>query len=105
MEVVSLIQSPAAIPDNAFCDKTYTDGTLYVPEGTMARYMVRDGWKNFAYMKEGVPSAISSVNACTNERARYTLDGWRTTTSQRGLNIIRMSDGTVRKVMVRSATK
>ena len=33
--------------------------------------------------------------------ARYTIDGRRATTSQHGLNIIKMSDGTVRKVMVK----
>ena len=35
------------------------------------------------------------------EVARFTADGKRISHAQKGLNIVRMSDGTVRKVMVR----
>ena len=34
------------------------------------------------------------------ETARYTTGGTRINAPQRGLNIIRMSDGTVRKVLI-----
>jgi hypothetical protein len=106
LEVVSLTQSPASIPDNSFSSKTYNDGTLYVPDGTMARYMVRDGWKNFTYMEEGVPTDIDNVakggaNDGAQEAARYTLDGTRVATPQPGLNIVRMTDGSTRKVVVK----
>ena len=48
------------------------------------------------------PTAISSVhNTTATEAARYTLDGRQVSAPQRGLNIIRLSDGTVRKVMVK----
>ena len=48
------------------------------------------------------PTAINTVdNTTANEAARYTLDGRQVSAPQRGLNIIRFSDGTVRKVMVR----
>ena len=46
------------------------------------------------------PTAIHTVNSATDmEAARYTLDGRQVSTAQRGLNIIRLSDGTVKKVM------
>ena len=68
MDVISLIQSPAAIPDNAFSESTYLLGSLYVPGGTMARYMVRDGWKNFTYMEEtDLPTGISNVSTDVQE--------------------------------------
>jgi hypothetical protein len=35
------------------------------------------------------------------EIARYNMKGYRISSPQRGLNIIRMSDGTVRKIMVK----
>ncbi len=47
-------------------------------------------------------TAISSVRS--DERvpaARYSIDGRQLQTSQRGLNIIRMSDGSVKKVLVK----
>ena len=48
------------------------------------------------------PTAISGIrNATTTEAARYALDGRQVSAPQRGLNIIRLSDGTVRKVIVK----
>lgn len=44
-------------------------------------------------------SAVSSNNA--TETVRYTLDGRQITAPQHGLNIIKMNDGTVRKVIVK----
>ena len=47
-------------------------------------------------------TSISDVHTTTaTEAARYTLDGRQVSTPQRGLNIIRLSDGTVRKVIVK----
>ena len=48
------------------------------------------------------PSSVSGIrNATTTEAARYTLDGRQVTAPQHGLNIIRLSDGTVKKIMVK----
>ena len=48
------------------------------------------------------PTAISGIHTATaTEAARYTLDGRQISAPQRGLNIIRLSDGTVRKVIVK----
>ena len=48
------------------------------------------------------PSAIGSLNATNaTEAVRYTLDGRQISAPQHGINIVRMSDGTVRKVMVK----
>ena len=49
------------------------------------------------------PTAIvtPSVSVKTAPAARFAVDGKRLSAPQRGLNIIRMSDGTVRKVMVK----
>jgi hypothetical protein len=102
LDVVTLITSPVSIPDNAFSDKTYADGSLYVPAGSMGRYKVRGGWKKFVYMEEGVPTGIDNIsNEGAKEAARYTLDGKRVATPQPGLNIVRMTDGNTRKVVVK----
>ena len=48
------------------------------------------------------PAAISDVRSTnTKEAVRYTLDGRQVSTSQRGLNIVKMSDGSVRKVVAK----
>ena len=102
LDVVTLIKSPVSIPDNAFSSKTYADGTLYVPSGTKSKYQVRGGWKKFVYMEEGVPAGIDNIsNEGAKEAARYTLDGKRVATPQPGLNIVRMTDGSTRKVVVK----
>ena len=55
-----------------------------------------------AKVADYAPTGISTVNSTdANESARYTLDGRQITAPQHGLNIIKMSDGTVRKVMVK----
>ena len=48
------------------------------------------------------PTAITGIQEATaTEAARYTLDGRQVSAPQHGLNIIRLSDGTVKKVMVK----
>lgn len=54
------------------------------------------------------PSVIESISTAQTEEGstpqaqlRYSIDGRRLTAPQRGINIIKMSDGTVRKVMVK----
>lgn len=48
----------------------------------------------------GVDELVSSPSAASEE-ARYNIQGHRIQSPEKGLNIIRMSDGTVKKVLVR----
>ena len=51
-----------------------------------------------------VPTAVSEVEVIPSrkvEEAIYTLDGRRWTTLQKGMNIVRQSDGTTNKVYVK----
>lgn len=47
------------------------------------------------------PTGIHTATRLHGERARYNLQGKRLSEPQRGINIIRMEDGSVRKVMVK----
>ncbi len=49
------------------------------------------------------PSAINAVSTTSDlhEAGRYSLDGRQMSAPQRGLNIIRMSDGSIKKVIVK----
>lgn len=80
----------------------YSIVTLYVPTGRKKIYEATEAWNLFSNIVEFDPSGIDAVGTDTKmETARYSLNGNRIAQSQRGLNIIRMSDGTVRKVFVK----
>lgn len=51
---------------------------------------------------DGTPSSIKAVESDTaTEVARYTIDGRAITAPQTGVNIVKMSDGSVKKVLVK----
>ncbi len=52
-------------------------------------------------VKDASTTAIQNISLDSEELDRYTLDGIKLTVPQKGLNIIRMADGSVRKVMVK----
>ena len=102
-DFVSLIQEPFAV-GNIVSDFIYKNGTLYVPQGTMAKYKATNGWKQFLWMEEGVPTSIKPANGNDNnatEVQRYTIGGESVNHPQHGINIVKMSDGTAKKVMVK----
>lgn len=62
----------------------------------MAARIYNDG--KFIKVTDGISSTTDTT---VTEKARYTVDGKAISTPQKGLNIVRMSDGTVKKVFVR----
>ncbi len=52
-------------------------------------------------VKDAIPAAIQNVNADQTGQSRYTLDGRQMPKAQRGLNIVRMADGSVKKMVVK----
>lgn len=78
---------------------------LYVPAGSENAYAAAKHWSNFKSVKAigSGSTAIGEIdadNAATVD-AVYTIDGKRLEQPAKGLNIIKMSDGTVRKVIVK----
>ena len=52
--------------------------------------------------KKVIPSAITTpTKSFAKEVARYTVDGQLISAPQHGINIVKMSDGSVRKVFVK----
>ena len=51
-KVISKIENPFAIGDGTFPNTTFSNATLYVPEGTIDKYRAANGWKNFLSIKE-----------------------------------------------------
>ena len=94
---------------NYSSDIIYLAATLNVPAGTKALYSNVASWKNFMNIQEPEPepepqpepSAINNVNGNATSSTYYTVGGAQLKNAQRGLNIVRMSNGTTRKVMVK----
>ena len=75
---------------------------LYVPAGCLAAYEAADQWKDFLFIEEGeAPTAINTPRGGAKNVEHYNLSGQRLSKSQKGINIIRYSDGTTRKVLVK----
>ena len=80
--------------------------TLHVPASALEAYKTTQPWSDFGSI---VPLTDDEIDAVEDVQAEgiaaetdcYDLEGHRTTAPQRGINIIRMSDGTVRKVLVK----
>ena len=60
--VTSMIKEPVGFNDNVF--SAYT-ATLYVPEGTRAKYQAVKGWKNFATILEGERNETTTEDGMT----------------------------------------
>ena len=104
--VISLIEEPFEINENTFYNwvedhDEFTTATLYVPTGTKAKYESTPAWNKFKNIVEGIENAVKSVeaDAQAEETERYNVSGQRISSPQKGLNIVKMSDGTTRKVM------
>ena len=72
---------------------------LTVPYGTSELYKAANDWKNFANITEMEYNSIGNHPAINTQESYFTIDGKPLPAPQRGLNIIRSSDGTVKKVM------
>lgn len=86
-----------------FSPDTYALATLYVPRGLKAVYESTTGWNKFVNIVEfDIPSGVAEViddNSAVEEY--YDINGLRITAPKHGLNIVRMNDGSVRKVLVK----
>ena len=104
--VISLIEEPFEINENTFYywvgdHDEFTTATLYVPTGTKAKYESTPAWNEFTNIVEGIENAVKSVetDVQVEETVRYNVSGQRISSPQKGLNIVKMSDGTTRKIM------
>lgn len=82
--------------------------TLYVPIGSAEAYRKAGGW-NFSRIVEYDFNKLTGIDKVTtdsdnqgeaHEIARYSINGQRLNAPTQGLNIVKYSDGTTKKVMV-----
>ena len=88
--------------DKAFNKADVSKCTLYVPQGTEQDYFLADVWGDFGNIVEYDPTGIDKVTTSTDakELSRYSVNGQRLATPTKGLNIVKYSDGSVKKVIV-----
>ena len=75
---------------------------MYVPQGTYQDYLNAAVWRDFENIVEYDATGVDNVttSADIKEVARYSLNGQRLTAPTGGLNIVKYSDGSVKKVVV-----
>ena len=85
-------------------EDTPSGAKLHVPADCKAAYAAATGWKDFEQcggIYEDAPTGISTAkNVVSAGEERYTIDG-RRANGAKGINIIRMSDGSTKKVVMR----
>ncbi len=103
--VISEMEDPCFIVSDCFPEDVFNNATLYVPKGTVDKYKSTNYWSKFAFIEETETASIKTTNRengeTAEEQVHYDASGSQINKSHRGLNIIRMSDGTVKKVVVK----
>ncbi len=101
--ITSLNPEPPACAEYTFYYVPTSTCVLTVPAGAKHDYSYADVWRTFSHIVEldADPVADIADGRQAVETGHYTLDGRQASSAQRGLNIIRYSDGSVRKVLVR----
>ena len=76
---------------------------LYVPKGTYDDYWLSDFGDYFENIVEFDPTGIDKTTTSTDveEVSRYSVNGQRLAVPVKGLNIVKYSDGSARKVVVK----
>lgn len=101
--VYAFMAVPPLLDNSIFSDSTTKNVTLYVPKGSYVYYRIADFWDEFTKIKEfdAIAADIENTHSADSakELTRYAVNGQRLATPAKGLNIVRYSDGTVKKVM------
>ena len=94
-------KSPLSIFASTFKDANTEKCILYVPNGTYDDYWLSN-WGIFANIVEYDATGINHImtSGDAKEISRYAADGQRLEVPAKGLNIVKYSDGCVKKVVV-----
>lgn len=101
---ITRVAVKASVPPTCGADAFAADVTskakLQVPKGSLNAYKEAEVWKSFANIEEVDFAGVESVGSDAAEVvAVYNMQGIRTDKLQKGLNIVKMSDGTTRKMI------
>lgn len=101
----SFVTEPFPINYSTFYHTMIDTGkmVLYVPAGSGGKYGASRIWDFFDIREFDTSAGMSDavLSKDVTELARYSADGRRLDRPVKGMNIVRMSDGSIRKVLVR----
>ena len=100
-KLISHAMTPPVCDSQALDDISKWVCTLSVPKGTVSSYQQAAQWKEFFFIDEGATGIQRTVSNDSKSFRTYNINGYEQNGQQRGLNIIKKSDGTVKKVMVK----
>ena len=94
-------ESPLSINASIFVNANTKSCILYVPKGTYDDYFISN-WGVFDNIEEYDVTGIDNVTTSSDvkEISRYSVNGQRLKVPTKGLNIVKYSDGSVKKVVV-----
>lgn len=106
--VTSLATVPPAVPhtcsgsvwwhDLIVNTEVLENATLIVPDNSVEAYRNAPYWKDFSNIETTGIAGMECDDVTVKEI--YSIDGHRLLSTQKGINILRMSDGSVRKVVI-----
>ena len=105
-EIFSRASAPPACDDEVWMKVNKSTCTLYVPAGTKDAYATAEGWKDFINIEEFDATEITTLDAEAtdtdlSDSEIYTMGGQRVDALQAGMNIVRMKNGKVKKIVKR----
>ena len=71
--IITLIDNPFDISGSTFSKNTFVNATLYVPVGSIDKYKLTEGWKDFAYIEEGSGPNGSGETPATQKCEKPTI--------------------------------
>lgn len=90
--------------DNVFTGADVKTATLHVPEASVINYKYSTNWGRFGNIVAIDMTEIQSADATKEEKnieQIFTLDGHESPTLQKGMNIVKYSDGSTKKQIVK----
>lgn len=109
-KVISYVEVPFEVSNDAFGvgwdseNNSYLfPQTLYVPKGTKDMYLATNHWNLFSEIieMEDVLTSVSTFPSPQRSVECYNIGAQRVVGFKKGLNIVRMSDGTIKKILVK----
>lgn len=77
------------------------NATLHVPEVSIELYKNEAPWKNFGNIVAIETTSIEKINENVDINASYNLNGMRLSTPQKGINVLRLTNGKTKKVFIK----
>ena len=104
-DVYCLAEEVPETESSAFWQTSIESATLYVPAASLEAYKSTEPWSGFGTIVGLTEDEIDGIGltpaVSKGEEDWFTLDGKKLIKPQRGINIIRYSNGTTRKVLER----